>query len=147
MGDLLARPAHQRLARLLRPATMDERGERLGSGFRLTPCEPRQAGEHGMRLLEPDIADLGAVPRAPAQRRAAEPSRVVDHEEDELERLGKAHEIKLGRGRVGDGRVLRIEGAAEAAVGGALRSHEQMFSNAPMRVASPRILSQSRSSE
>ena len=73
---------------------MDERGERLGSCFRLTPCEPRQAGEHGLSLLEPDIRNLGAVAGVPAQRRAAEPSRVIDYQEDELERLGKADESR-----------------------------------------------------
>jgi hypothetical protein len=50
-----AGPSKQRLARLHRPATMDERGQRLGSCFRLSPCKPRQAGEHGVRLFETDV--------------------------------------------------------------------------------------------
>jgi hypothetical protein len=43
--------------------------------------------------------------------------RVVDHQEDELERFGKADKVELGRGGVGDGHVPRVEGAAEASVG------------------------------
>ena len=96
---------------------MDKRRERLGSRLRLASCEPRQACEHGLGLLEPDVRDLGAIASVPAQRRAPEPPRVVDHEEDELERFGKAHEVELGRGRVGDGQVARVEGPAETGVG------------------------------
>ena len=40
---------------------MDKRGKRLRGRFRLTPCEPGQAGEHGLSFLEPDVRDLGAV--------------------------------------------------------------------------------------
>jgi hypothetical protein len=54
---------------------------------------------------------------------------VVHQQEDELERVREADEVELGRVR--DGRVLRVEGATEAPVGRALRSHEQMFARTP----------------
>jgi hypothetical protein len=56
---------------------------------------------------------------------------VVHQQEDKLERVREADEVELGRGRVRDGRVLRVEGATEAPVGRALRSHEQMFARTP----------------
>ena len=70
-----------------------------------------------MGLLEPDVWNLGAVAGVPAKRRPPEPSGVVDHEEDELERVREADEVKLGRRSERHGRVVRVEGAAEAGVG------------------------------
>jgi hypothetical protein len=92
----------------------DERGERLGSRFRLTPSEPRQTREHGLGLLEPDIRDLAAVASVPTKRRPAEPSRIVDQEQGELERVGQAHEVKLGRRGESNRRVAGVKRATEA---------------------------------
>lgn len=113
---------------------MNELPKRGRRGSRPTTSQAGQAGEHGVGLLESNVLNLAAVPRVPAQRRPAEPSRVIDHEEDELERLGKAHEVELGRGRVGDGRIAAVERAAEAAIGRALRGHERMFACGAIRV-------------
>jgi hypothetical protein len=49
-----------------------------------------------MRLLEPHIRNLGAVAGVPAKRRPAELSRVVDQEQDELERVREVDEVELG---------------------------------------------------
>jgi len=80
-----------------------------------------------MSLLETDVGELAAVPRVPAQRRAAEPSRIVDQEEDELERVREADIVQLsGRGeRVRW--VPAVERAAVAGISGILGSHEHMF--------------------
>ena len=58
---------------------------RLGASSR----EAGQAREHGVRLLEPNVRDLGAVARVPPQPRAPEPPRIVHQQEDELERVRK----------------------------------------------------------
>jgi hypothetical protein len=50
-------------------------------------------------------------------RRVRRCSRSFDQEEDELERVREAHEVKLGGGGEGDGGVAGVEGAAEAGVG------------------------------
>jgi hypothetical protein len=63
---------------------------RLGTG---------QASEHSLGLLKPHIRHLGAVAGVPAKRCASEPSRIVDHQEDELERVREAHVVELGRCR------------------------------------------------
>ena len=49
-----------------------------------------------MRLLEPDVWNLGAVAGVPAKRRPSGPSGAVDQEQDELERVGEADEVELG---------------------------------------------------
>lgn len=64
------------------------------AGLRAPTGEAGQTREHGLGFLEPDVRDLGAVARVPAQRSPAEPSRVADHQGDELERLGKADESR-----------------------------------------------------
>ena len=102
---------------------MDEFGQRSRRGLRPPPREAGQAREHGVRLLEPDIRDLGAVAGVPAKRRPLEPSRVVDQEEDEFQRVREADEVELGCRRQSHRRVPRVEGAAEAGVGGALGGH------------------------
>jgi hypothetical protein len=78
-------------------------------------------------LLKPDVRDLSAVAGVPAKRGPPEPPRLVDQEEDELERVREAHKVKLGSGGECDRRVAAIQRAAEAAVGRALGGHEQMF--------------------
>jgi hypothetical protein len=98
-----------------------------------------------MSLLEPDVRNLGALAGVPAERCPPEPSRVVDQEEDELERVGEADEVELGRCGERHGRVVGVEGAAEAGVGGALRGHEQMFAYDPsLERFSQRVSSSSR---
>ena len=69
----------------------------------------------------------------PAQRRPPEPSRIVDQEENKLERVRQAHDIELGCRGERNGRVPRVERAAEAGVGRALRGHEQMFPHTEAR--------------
>jgi hypothetical protein len=83
-----------------------------------------------MSLLEANIRDLGAVAGVPAQSRSAEPARLVDQEQHQLERVRKAHEVKLGGRSECHGRVPRVEGAAESGIRRALRGHEQMFAPA-----------------
>ena len=58
-----------------------------------------------MRLLEPHIRNLGAVAGVPAKRRPAELSRVLDQEQNELERVREVDEVELGCRRQRDGRV------------------------------------------
>ncbi len=80
-----------------------------------------------MCLLEPDVRHLGAVAGVPAKRSAPEPLRVVDQEEDEFERVREADEVELGRCGERHGRVLRVEGAAEAGVGGVIKINRIYF--------------------
>ena len=96
---------------------MNELGQRSRRRLRPSARQAGQAGEHGVGLLEPNVRNLGAVAGVPAERRPPEPPRVVDQEQDELERVRKADEVELGRRRERHGRVLRVEGAAEAGVG------------------------------
>jgi len=67
-----------------------------------------------MSLLKADIRKLAAVARVPAQRRASKPRGLVDQEQDDLERIGQAHEVELGGRREGDRGVPGVEGAAKA---------------------------------
>ena len=106
---------------------MDELGQRRRRSLRSAPSQAGQAGEHGVRLLEPNVRNLGAVAGVPAQRRPPEPLGVVDQEEDELEGVREADEVELGGRGERDRWVAAVERAAEAAVGGALRGHERMF--------------------
>ena len=69
------RPPNQHLARPLEPAPMDELGQRGRRRLRPSAREAGQAREHRVRLLEPDVRDLGAVAGVPAKRRPPEPSR------------------------------------------------------------------------
>lgn len=78
---------------------MDELGQRGRRSLRPPTPQAGQACEDGMRLLEPDVRDLAAIAGVPAEGGAAEPSRVVDQEQDELERVGEDDEVKLGGGR------------------------------------------------
>lgn len=75
----------------------------------------------------------------PAERRSPEPLRVVDQEEHELERVREAYEVELGRCGERHGRVVRVDGAAEAGVGGALRGHEQMCAPAACNFQDARL--------
>jgi hypothetical protein len=64
-----------------------------------------QAAQDGVRLLEADIGQLATVAGVPAQRSSPKPPRVVDEEEDELERIREADEVELGCRRGRDRRV------------------------------------------
>ena len=108
---------------------MNEFGERSRRGLRAPTRQAGQAGEDGVGLLEADVWNLGAIAGVPAERRPPEPPRVVDQEEDELECVGEADKVELGRRRERHCRIAGVEGAAEAGVGGALRRHEQMFAD------------------
>jgi hypothetical protein len=77
---------------------MDELGQCRGCRLRSSTREAGQARQHGVRLLEADIADLAAVAGVPAKRCPPKPLRVVDHEENELERVRETDEVELGGG-------------------------------------------------
>jgi hypothetical protein len=77
-----------------------------------------------VRLLEADIRELAAVASMPTQRCAPKPPRLV-HQEKPISRAS----VRLTSRGERDRRVAGVEGAAEAAVGGALRGHEQMFAS------------------
>jgi hypothetical protein len=62
------RPPKQRLAPLPQAAAMDNRGQPLRSRFGLKRDQPRQAGEHRLSHLKPNVGDLGAVAGVPAKR-------------------------------------------------------------------------------
>ena len=53
--DLLAQPAHQRLARPLEPAPVDELGERARGRFRSPARQAGETREHGLGFLEANI--------------------------------------------------------------------------------------------
>ena len=77
---------------------------------------------------------------SPAQRRSLERLRLrVEQEEDELECVRETDEVELGRRGERHGRVLRVEGTAEAGVRRALRGHEQMFAPTSGRVSNRRV--------
>ena len=69
-----------------------------------------------MRLLEPDVWNLGAVAGVPAKRRPSGPSGAVDQEQDELERVGEADEVELGLSLSARRPRCRSRGRAEAGV-------------------------------
>jgi hypothetical protein len=70
----------------------------------------------GCASFGPDVRWIAAIPRMPAERGAPETSRIVDQEQDELQRVRKVDELKLrGRGER-DVRVAAVECAAEATV-------------------------------
>ena len=70
---------------------MDECGQPFSRCFRLPPSEPRQTRKHDLRLLEPDIRNLGAVAGVPAQRRPLEPGGLrFEQDQDELQRVREA---------------------------------------------------------
>jgi hypothetical protein len=78
-------------------------------------------------FLETDVGKIAAIPGVPAERRPPELRGLVHQEEDELERVGQAHEVEFcGRGE-GDRRIARVERATQAPIRRALGSHEQMF--------------------
>jgi hypothetical protein len=68
-------------------------------------------------FLESYVRNLGAVAGVPAKCRTAKPLRVVDEEQNELERVRETDEVELRCRRQGHGRVVRVESAAEAGVG------------------------------
>ena len=119
-------PPDQDFARPLEPPS-NKRPKRSGRSLRSSPRQAGQAGEHRLCFLEPDVRNLSAIAGVPAQRRPPEPSRVVDQEQDELEGVWEADEVELSGRSQGNRWVAGVEGAAEAAVGRALRGHEQMF--------------------
>jgi hypothetical protein len=82
---------------------MDELGERARGGFRPATCQASQARKHGLCLLESHVGHIGAVAGMPAERRPPEPPRLIDQEQNELERVRQAHEVELGRRRDGNG--------------------------------------------
>jgi len=67
--------------------------------------------------LEPDVSDLAAAPGVPAQRRAAEPPRLIDQEQDKLERVREADKSSSAARGESDRRVAGVESSAEATVG------------------------------
>jgi hypothetical protein len=125
----LTSPTHQRLARPLEPSTVNELGQRARGGFRPATCQAGKARKHGLCLLESDVRQVAAVAGMPSERRPPELPRLIDQEQDELERVRQAHEFELGRRRKGDRRVPGIECAAKATIGCALGRHEQMFAH------------------
>ena len=82
------RPAIQHLASPLETPSPNKLGQSGGGKLRARPRKASQAREHGMRLVEPHIRNLGAVAGVPAKRRPPKPSRVVD-QEDELHASGR----------------------------------------------------------
>ena len=96
---------------------MDELGQSSRRRLRTTAGQPGQTRQCRVRFVEADIRNLGAVASVPAKPRPPEPSRVVDQEQDELERVRQADEVQLGRRCKRDSGVAGVEGAAEAGVG------------------------------
>ena len=86
-----------------------------------------QAREHRVGLFEPDVLNLPAVPRMPAERGPPELPRLVHEQEHELQGVRKADEVELGRRRERDRRVATVERSTKTAVGRPLRGHERMF--------------------
>ena len=80
-----------------------------------------------MGLLEPNVFDLGAVAGVPAKRRPPKPPRVVDQEENEFECVREADELEFGCRCERHGCVLRVEGSAEAGVGGVIKINRIYF--------------------
>jgi len=64
-----------------------------------------------VRLLEPDVGKVGAVPGVPAQRRPTKPPGLIDQQQHELKRVREAHEVELGRGGERDRRVASVKRA------------------------------------
>jgi hypothetical protein len=69
-----------------------------------------------VRLLEPDIGEVGAVARVPAERRPSEPSRLIDQEEDDLEGVWEADVVELCGSGERDRRIAGVESASEPAI-------------------------------
>jgi len=81
------------------------------------------------------VRDLLREAEMPASRRPLVLLRfTVCEEERQLERLGKADEPELGRGRQRLGDIPAIEGTAEPHVSRALSGQEQMFAQSGQRV-------------
>ena len=57
---------------------MDELGQCTRRGLRSSTRQAGEAREHGLSLLEPDVGNVTAVPRVPAQGRSPELARLVD---------------------------------------------------------------------
>jgi hypothetical protein len=74
-------PSNQHLTCPLEPTPTDELGQRSRRRVRAPTRQAGQAGEHGVRFLEPDILELAAVAGVPAKRRTPKALRVVDQEE------------------------------------------------------------------
>jgi hypothetical protein len=113
---------------------VNEIGERVGGRLRPASAEGGEAGEHGLGFREIDIVDLAAVTAVPAERRPLEPCGLrFEHEQEEFERVRESDVFQVGRGGEREVGVARVERAAEASVGGALRGHEHMFASSSAR--------------
>jgi hypothetical protein len=100
-----ARPPRQHLARPFEPTPVNQLRERRRRRLRPPPHKAAEAGQHGVRLLEPDVRHLGAVTGVPAERRPPKPAGIVNQEQDELESLSPAPRSRsVSRGRGGSER-------------------------------------------
>jgi hypothetical protein len=86
------------------------------------------SGEDGVEN-EPDVRQIAAIPRVPAERRTAKPRGLVDQQQDEPEGVRQAYESSSAAAARGDRRVAGVKRAAKAPIGRTLRSHEHMFSH------------------
>jgi cell volume regulation protein A len=138
--------AHAR--RLRAPPRPSRHDARLGDGpsadgeldERLAACAAKAVPKLGQRARrERDLGDrrqaLVDEPLQPTERRTLEPLRVSLGEQDaQLERVVEAEASELACGEIGLAEVAVYDGAGEAAVRGALRSHERMFALAPLPI-------------
>jgi hypothetical protein len=85
-----ARPPQQHLTRPLEPAPTNKLGKSRYRGLRSPTRQPREAGEHGLCFLEPDVGHLAAVAAVPAERGPPEFAGLVDEEKNQLEGVRQA---------------------------------------------------------
>jgi hypothetical protein len=98
-------------------------------------AKPGEASEHGLSLGEVDVCNFEAVAAVPAKRRPLEPCRLrLENQKQELEGVREPDVREVGGRGKRDVRVAAVERTTKAAVGGTLRSHEQMFSRCGLGV-------------